>query len=346
MKKSLSIFLAICLFFLPSCKAKTVDSQEVFFGLHLEDGDVFLNDFLLFDQQKISFEKFRYYYLNYKDKYLKEDPSFFENQENENLLKEQVVSVLLDLFATNKLAEKHKVAITKNDQKALEEEVQKTIKSYENKDAFMKVLSDSHLTYDLYLDVLKSSFLNLKLFQTLFQDGGICAWNQEEFYHYYQENYLSTLEIFLPFEEGENEQNHPKTMEKAQEILGKIQSRNDFYLLSEKYDRGGNTKNYPEGKPLSKEEDFYQTVSAVSIGETTQPLLKKDGLSIIKRLEITPIHMDKNRESILFGYTDENGVRHSGAYDKNFISLYKKEAEKITVTYTDLWDEISTKTVF
>ena len=109
MQRTLSIFCALLLLVsLVGCGSGS--AAEKLGGLHTDSGDVYPEEFLTFDNEEVSFDEFRYYYLNYRDMYLEEDPDYFSREGAEKALKEEVLQCLLDSWAVRFLA---KVLLTK-----------------------------------------------------------------------------------------------------------------------------------------------------------------------------------------------------------------------------------------
>ncbi len=350
MKKILSLLLIFPLLFsLFSCAEEEKAPREAVGGVRTESGEVYPTDLLFFDGKAVEFDEFRYYYLNYKNMYLEEDPSYFEKEGNEEKLKKEILTILLDNSAVREVAKENGITLTKSDKKAVQEEISKTIDYYQGETAFEDSLKASFMTMDLYTYVMEYSSLYLKLFNALFEDGKKYAWDDETFYDYYKEHYVAVQEIFLPYESGENKDKHPLTLEKAKEIYDKAMGGEDFWGLVEKYGKDENMLSSPDGYYFTEgqaEDTLYQASAALKIDGISEPVPGESGLYIIKRMDYKKHQMDKNKETALFGYTDSFGKWHSGAYDEEFISIYKKRAEKIEISYGPLWEKISTKTVF
>ncbi len=349
MKRSLALLCALTLIFLlTACKTEMTETERLG-GIHSSSGDVYPEEFLHFDGKAISFNEFRYYYLNYKNMYLEEDAAYFEREGAKEALKEEILQCLRDSFAVRMLAKEYKVSLSKEEKQAVQEDIDQTIEFYGGKDNFVKLLHESYMSFYLYQTMMEYSSLYLKLFNTLFKDGGEKAWSDEEFYRYYQEHYVAVQEVFLPFEENENRESCPNTKESAQQIYQKALNGEDFWSLVEKYGKDEKMLDHPDGYYFTKgeaEEALYQASAALEIGQVGQPVITDSGIYIIKRMEMREVRMRENRETALFGYRDTLDQWHAGAYDQVFFQLYRERAETIQVQFGDLWNEISTDTVY
>ena len=349
MKQIFSLILCLSvLFSLAACKKEEGPRPQAG-GLHTESGDLYPTDFLSFDGSVIEFDLFRYYYLNYKNMYLEEDSAYFEQEGAEEQLKEEILSVLKDFYAIRFLADEHKVRLSREDKDSVREDIDKTVEFYNGKDAFLSFLKESYMTEELYEYMMEYSALYLKLFNKLYKDGGKMEWSDEEFYSYYEKNYLAAQQIFIPYVEGETKESHAATLKSANEIYGKAAAGEDFWQLLEAHGKDDNMLDYPDGYYFTKgqaEDVLYEATAALNIGEISKPVAGETGLYIIRRMEMKKLRMDENRETTLYGYSDTLGNWNAGVYDDAFQTLYKERAEAIKAVFSDYWDLVSTKTVY
>ena len=350
MKRIVSLLLAlIFLVSLPACAKEEVKPRSKAGGIHTEKGDEYPVDFLFFNGRAIEFDEFRYYYLNLRDQYLSEDENYFETEGAEETLKEEALSVLKTAWGARLLAEKYKIKLQNKEKISVKKDIEKTIDSYSEKEEFIKELESSFMTMDLYEYMMEYSALYLKLFNTLYKDGGKFAWSDKEFYQYYEENYLAIQQIFIPYKSGEDKENHPNTLKEAEEICSQAKDGKDFWQLIEKHGKDENMLSYPDGYYFTKgqaEDVLYDAALSLKVGEISSPVAGETGLYILKRMELKKLRMDQNKETTLFGYTDSFGEFHAGAYDEEFQKKFQKTADQIKVEFGDAWDQISTKTVF
>jgi len=318
-------------------------------GLRSGSGDLYPANFLTFDGKNVEYDLFRYYYLNYKNMYLEEDGAYFEKEGAEDQLKNEILDVLKDFYGIRFLAEEHKVSLNGSDRKAVREDIEKTAEFYNGNDEFLSFLEESYMTEELYEYMMEYSALYLKLFNKLYKDDGKMEWSDEKFFDYYEANYLAAQQIFLPFEEGETKENHPKTLEKANSVWEKAKGGADFWELVKEYGKDDNMLDYPDGYYFTKgqaEDALYEATAALEKGGISEPVIGETGLYLIRRMEMKDLRMKENRETTLYGYTDSMNEWHAGAYDEEFQALYNERANAIQVEFSDYWDEVSTKTVY
>lgn len=345
MKKHLFILMLIPLLFFSSCEKNSPALKEVSGETETQTEEFYPKDFLFLNNESVSFEEFRYYYLNYKNMYLEKDAAFFDQEENEEKLKNDIVTILLDNRGIRLLAEENGFVLTNADRKAVAENIKNAKKEHGEK-AFSESLSSVFMTEDLYRRSLENALVSSKLFSTLFEEGGKFAWDKKTYYAYFKENFLSAETVLFPYEKKETKEKCENTLKKAEEFLEKLKSGEEFYYLVNTY---GNDLVFYEGDSFQKgkeKDTFYQAVAPLKAGEISPPVLTEDGVFLLRRIEDSPSLMEKKRANALFGSTDEKGVFHPGAYDEEFILLYKKRSENIKITYGKEWNGIRSNTVF
>ncbi len=349
MKRILTLLLTLALL-LPLAACGTNEGpRPAAGGLHANSGDLYPANFLSFDGTDVEFDLFRYYYLNYKNMYLDEDPAYFETEGAEEQLKKEILDVMLDFYAIRFLAEEHNVRLNKDDRKSVDTDIEKTVEFYNGKEAFLAFLEESFMTEELYVYMMEYSAIYLKLFNKLYKDGGKMEWSDEKFYDYYNKNYVAAQQIFLPYEEGETKDNHPKTLELANSLYDRAIKGEDFWELVKAHGKDDNMLDFPDGYYFTKgqaEDALYQATAALEQGGISAPTVGETGLYIIRRMELKELRMKENRETTLYGYTDSMNEWHAGAYDAEFQEIYQTRAEKIKVEKSDYWNEVSTKTVY
>lgn len=345
--------LLSALLFLLSCTSCSKEEysypEEKLGGIRTDTGDIYPETFLSFDGVAVPFDAFRYFYLNYRDKYLKEDEKHFENDSAETALKEEILNCLLDYYAVQFLAKENNVELEEEEMDAVRDEIRQTIDFYGDEEAFLEVIHESHMSHGFYYKMMEYSSLYFKLFNHLYEDGGKEAWTDEEFYAYYREHYLAVQQIFIPYENGENAKSCVNTLAKANGIHAEATSGKDFWKLIEEHGEDDAMIDHPDGLYFTEgeaEDVLYEASKKLNVDEISAPVAAETGIYIIKRVELKEMRMQENRSTALFGYYDTLDEWHSGAYDDAFYELYRARAEKIKVEYSDFWDLVSTKSVF
>ena len=347
MKRLFALLLAgLCLFSAVACQNNAQEEKLGF--LSVNGGQVYPDPFLTFNGQTVSFEEFRYYYLNYRDMYLEQNADYFSGEGTEESLKNEVLQCLLDSWAVRFLAEEYGVSLSQEESAQVASDIDSTIDFYGGEAGFVSKLHDSYMSLPLYQTMMEYSSLYLKVFDKTFEEGSEYAWTNEKFYAYYQENYVAVQEIFIAYKEGEEKTSCPQTELAIRAVYDKAVAGEDFWSLIEQYGEDENMEANQNGYYFTKgqaEDALFEASKNLKINELSAPVSGEAGLYILKRLPMTTEQMDANRDTTLKGYTDSLGTFHSGVYDDVFADIYKKKAEEIQITYSEYWDKISTKTV-
>ncbi len=349
MKRTLSLFLTLLFAFLfCGCQDAPLTGEKLG-GIRSDGKEIYPEVFLHFDGQSVSFDEFRYYYLNYKNMYLESDEDYFSQDGAQEDLKDEVLQCLLDQWAVRFLAKEHKVSLNREEKEAVEASINEAIAQFGSEDAFLSDLHASFMSKQYYQSMMEYSSLYYKLFNTLFEDGGKEAYTDKEFYEFYQDHYLAIQQIFLPFGEGETKDSCQNTLALADSIRKQAENGKDFWSLVETFGKDDNMLKYPDGYYITEgqaEQVLYESAKKLKTGEISQPVVGQTGVYLMRRVEMKQARMDENRDIALFGYRDALDEWHPGEYDRVFRELYRKRAEQIKVEYSQFWDMVSTETVF
>lgn len=351
MKRTVAFLLA--LFTLLSLCACSAEEESIDLGrgggLRLSEGDLFPENFLNFDGKNVSFTEFRYYYLNYRDSYLKEDPDHFKKDGANETLKQEILQVLLDVYSVRQLAAEHKVSLSADEKKAVQEQLDQIAALSGGAEAVAAELEKSYMTEGLYRSMMEYAALYKKLFNTLFQEGGAAAFTDEEFLEYYRQHYLAVQQIFIPYVKGEDKASHEKTLAEIKAVQDKLSAGEDFWELVLKYGKDERMGDYPDGYYITEgqaEDALYEASRALAIGEVSAPTAGETGLYLIRRVELREVRMLENRDTALFGYTDSYNEWHSGAYDDVFYRLYQEKGKNVKIEYSEFWDKVTPESVY
>lgn len=347
MKKTICILLCFC-FLVPFLAACSNETEQL--GYLLIDGQqTYPETVLVINGENISFDEFRYYYLNCRDEMLKVDEAVFQTEGAEEALKSEVLDLLRMKAAIEAAISEEGIALTSAERRQIRDEIDDTIQLYGGSDAFYENLHASYMSIQYYREMMEFSALRGKLMEKLFGAGGRMKWSDEAFYQYYEENYLAVQVLKLAYRTGDTADNHPAVSAEMDAIREKIAAGEDFWTLIETYGEDDEMEGYPDGYYVTEgeaEETLYEAAKALTAGEISEPVAGADGLYLIRRVALKKERMDENRNSALNGYTDSLGYYHNGAYDDEFEEACRQRAATLTVSYPEIWSKISSSTVF
>ena len=117
MKRTVLLFISLLLFVsLLSCQGgEALTVPEAQGGLHGANGDYYPEEFLTFNGETVTFAEFRCCYLNFKNKYLEEDPDYFSQSGREEALKTEALQYLLDTWSVRFMARDQKIGLDREE---------------------------------------------------------------------------------------------------------------------------------------------------------------------------------------------------------------------------------------
>ena len=346
MRKTILMLLCFCL--LAPIFAGCSEENERLGALLVDGAETHPGTVLRLNDDEVSFDEFRYYYLNCRDEALKEDEAFFQKAGSEEELKEKTLSLLRNKYAVTLFCREEGIELTSDERDEIEDEIEATAELYGGSESFLKSLHASYMSMQYYREMLEFTARRDALMTRLFGEGGKWSWSSEEFYSYYGSHYLAMQALKLSYRSGETQENHPLTEEAFSPILAELEAGADFWTLIETYGEDDEMEGYPDGYYVTEGEAegvLYEAGSALSIGEISGIVAGVDGLYLIRRVALKKERMDENRVTALYGYTDSVGNYHPGAYDEVFEEKCLERAASVNVTYLPVWDQISTSAV-
>lgn len=349
MKKTVAVLLALITFaaLLSSCRKEEETPSG---GLIGEDGTLSYPEAVLYlNERAVSFDEARYYYLNYRDMHLSEDPDAFSSYAAQEALKEEVLSYIRDVWAIRFWAEETGITLTQEDYSGVRADIEETERNCGGAENFEKELSNSYMSRAFYEEMMAYSRLYLKLFDSLYGENGTLVWDDETFYRYYRENYLAVQVLFLPYEDAESEAEHPAANAAMENVLALLEKGSDFWDLVLTYGKDEQMLAHPEGLYVREgeaEDALFQAASALNVGDVSGVTVGSTGLYLMRRVELREDKMDEQKKNALSGYYDAASVWHAGAYDEAFQNAYRERAKTITVRITPVWEAFSSTSVF
>ncbi|MBQ3865287.1 MAG: peptidylprolyl isomerase [Clostridia bacterium] len=317
-------------------------------GVRTDEGEVYPERVLTLEGEAVSFDEFRYYYLNYRDQYAADKKIPLGTDEGEEALKNEVLENLLIKRASLLLAAEKGVALTAAEEKEAKKAVADSLSLY-GKEALAESLHASYMSQQMYREMTLYAALYDKLYGTLYGEGGSEAWDDAAFLKYYKENYLAAQEIFLPYEKGETAGDCEKTRAAAEEIRAKVDAGEDFWKLVETYGEDPAMELEPDGYYFTKgeaEDVLYEAALALKENEVSLPVEAESGVYLIRRVAILEEKALRRKADVLSGYYDGAGEYHSGVYEEAFRQMLEEKAKSVSVEKDPIWDAIRSDTVF
>ena len=221
------------------------------------------------------------------------DTTIWANEQNAQMLRERVETVVLQRYALQRLAEKYGVELTDEDKQMTEAVLQDTLEYFGTEEAYIAAMQEFGATEAVYVDYLNSLTLYEKLYENLYGVDGVMSESFEEVYERATTEYVHVKHILISF--GENPE---EALELALEIQARAENGEDFDELRAQYD-GDAAGQPPEGYFFTYQTmvlPFEETSFALEPGEISAPVETSYGYHIILKLEITEEDVYTNYE--------------------------------------------------
>ncbi len=234
------------------------------------------------------------------------------NQLSKSATSMMIQKVLLDKY-------KNKI-----DEKAIDEQLQKTQEQYGGKDKFEQLLKQQGFTLDKYKDGLK-----VKAAQTIMinEYAGITEDKLKESYEKNKHQYhLAHILISVKSSSNPNGLSNEEAKKKAEEVLKKVKDGGDFATLAKEYSNDtGNASNGGDLGWSSKEDNSYvsefnNAAYALNKGQVSDVVKTSYGYHIIKVLDTKDASYDELKTSL-----EEKAAEQAVKNDSTIVSKALKK---------------------
>ena len=234
------------------------------------------------------------------------------NQLSKSATSMMIQKVLLDKY-------KNKI-----DEKAIDEQLQKTQEQYGGKDKFEQLLKQQGFTLDKYKDGLK-----VKAAQTIMinEYAGITEDKLKESYEKNKHQYhLAHILISVKSSSNPNGLSDEEAKKKAEEVLKKVKDGGDFATLAKEYSNDtGNASNGGDLGWSSKEDNSYvsefnNAAYALNKGQVSDVVKTSYGYHIIKVLDTKDASYDELKTSL-----EEKAAEQAVKNDSTIVSKALKK---------------------
>lgn len=281
------------------------------------------------DGDKVSMDEYRYYFLNMKYGYDNGDDTAWEGQDEVRAqLSDYVLKALQSNRAIRALADEYGLSLSDEEKASADSQLASVKESYDSEEAFQEAMTSAYLTEDLYLQLMQTSYLQQKVENHLFGEGGTMEVTDEVLGEFLQKRYAHVSHVLVT-----NETENAEAL--SQEILERARSGEDFATLVSQYneDPGLTEDGYYFG-PGEMVEEFEDASFALAEGEISDVVKTSYGYHIIKKLPIDQSYIDENHDALV-----------TACKDALFNDLLEEKISKQEVTYNKNYDKISVETL-
>ena len=254
--------------------------------------------------KEVSYGLFRYFFLNYKAEYSKEeiaaDPDAVYKK-----IEDDTIESIQGLYAVLKMCEDKGISINDDEiksqvsetidsikQQYINEENDKSGERGYKQDLAANFMTDSVLRFLVSVDLCETA-----LYDALTEEGGDMSEDEETVRGIlFGDEYIRVVQIYINAENGESYETNKKT---AETVLAKAKSGVDFDTLIGNYsnDYTMTTDGYYICHGFMAEE-FEDVAYSLEIGEVSEILELDDGFHIIKRLQKEDEYLEDNYENL------------------------------------------------
>ena len=252
----------------------------------------------------ISYGLYRYFFLNYKANYTKDqlaeraDEIYAEIEEDcfESLCGVYAVVAMCSEYGISTgdadIKQKVDATIANICEQNINEENDKTgIKGYK------KQLAANFMTEDVLRFVLSVDYAEEMLFMKMTGDGGVIKSDDETVRRAFDEEFIRVLQVYI--NTAETDKSYDECKKLALDVEKKAKAGADFDSLVANYSNDYTMTRDGYYMPRGwMNESFEEVAFSLEIGETSDALELSDGFHIIKRYDMEDEYVEKNFEAL------------------------------------------------
>ncbi len=244
--------------------------------------------------EEISYDVYRYFYLNYKAE--------SEDYTEEELYGKAVDAISSDVALTL-LARRHNVGLNKTERKSVDEYAKAAIANYGSKDAYNEALRKNHLTDELFRYFYSQQLLENKLREYIYLEmNDLIKSDDETVSADIQENFMAAKQVLIRHDNGQSDE---KNLALARTVLLKAQSGEDFDALIKEYSEDTTAVTdyvyyFTYGQMV---EGFEKAVADTAVGQLCTYVAESEaGYHIIMRMPLDEAYIDDHFEELRVAY--------------------------------------------
>ncbi len=326
MKKIIAFILSILtVLTFTACQEEPVEEVG---GHFLINGRRYTPDAVItFDNQKVPFELYRYFFLNNKDEYSSGDYSVFTiYPEYNDYVKDSTFNMLSELFAVKSIAIDAGVAADREEIKQILESMRA---DFESDEEYYSELKKGYLTEELFYDVFTLYQLYDKVYDHYYGDFGIETMNEEELLRFADENFIHVKHILVSYDTTEETY---VTRARVEEIRAKALAGESFDSLVNMYSDDADMPEYGYYyKAGDMPEAFELAVAELETDGISEIVETGYGFHIIQRLDSDISDLDYIEMLV---------------YDELFSRMIEEKIQSQKVEYCDIYQEITAKNTY
>lgn len=345
MKTKLICFLLACLICVPltSCNGSqsstSADSQTV------SETDAYVPspdytdvaDVLSINGTSVTYEEYRYYYLNIKEKYDRGDAVYWNSHNFDSEIKSEALKYLSRQYAIEELASEYGISLDEDDLKELENTLKMNKDEFKSESEYNAYLDYLHLTDRSNYRLASVYSLEQKLFDYLTSE-------ESDFVIHYAETLVDKFvssQVFrgdwiILYNDYGDDKNENRSL--AELIIENVNKGEKFATLKSQYSEDSKTSSNPDGQLMFKGEydkEIEDAVFSLESGKLSDVIETPYGFIVAIRYELDEKYTEENYHTVIVPY-----------YQRSmFEIMLKKLIEKQEVAYFDTYEGLNVNTV-
>ncbi len=321
--------IILCILILPllaliGCSGHTMSANTL-----VLDGQVITVPYVVrIDNYEVKADEYRYYYLNLLNERTADTDDRDWSHDESNNFKDTVLEYLLLERAAHIYATDLGIVFTDEDAVRAESEIEELRQGAGGNKEFLSELSAEFLTERLLLEQIKAEIIYEKLYNMMFDVGGIYEISESEMLDIVKENYVCVRYLML----SKNNENHDSE-EFARDLLERINNGTDFVTLVNEYGEDLRMLNNPDGYYFTYgmlDDHFTDICFSLEVGEISEVVDSEGKLYIIKRQPIDDSYVKETIDVFI------------KAYKMNIFQMeLQKISQKLSIEYSDIYEAIS-----
>lgn len=294
-------------------------------------------DVMSIDGKSVTYEEYRYYFLNIKEKYDRSDSTFWNDNSFDEEIRKEAEDYLYRQYAIETLAKEYNVTLSEDDLKTLDATIETNKSDFNTIDEYNEYLDYLHLTERSNYRLAKLYVLENKLFAHLTGDeSDNVIYADKELVNKFIETHLNCADWIVIFNDYGDDKNENKTL--IERIYKQLTEGKSFTDLKIAHSEDTNTNASENGQYFTEgTHDSYidNALKTLEDGQYSEIIELPYGYAIVKKLAKDTKYIESNFNSYFVPL-----------YEKSmFEIMLDKVIEKQTVTCFDGYENLTVKTV-
>ncbi len=319
MKKSIALLVS-CVLLVLTLATSCADKNSGTWLLNLEGEEQQVSCALTVGDEEISYDFFRYLYLNFKAQMEEDDSEIdWSNEENKENLLNRTIEQIKHIKSVEALAEKHGFELTEDEKDSIDSTMESVFDTVGGADAFKEILSNNFLTYEVYERVLTANTLYTAMCERLIgtdQEQNKIVVSFDQALESFSESYIRLALVGFDVDPYDSEGNEvdeetfetrkEKVKAEADAAYEKLKN-GDFLTLMKDYYEEDEEINLQYYFPIDNLNTLFDTdFSKMEIGAVTEPMFSDITYFILYRMENDKEYLEENEsEQVITYYAEE-----------------------------------------